>query len=232
MIFSFCILILYKKELSTIKKKPNLFLSVAIYYLLLLSLWFVFHLIFSPWQMVHTDQYLGEVINSLTKVTLWILPSIYLIRNYKSELTYSLTDLFYSKIKWPIAMWGVLLFICIPLIRDFILKKSLTLNKEFKASDWIWIAVVGFTEEIVFRGLIQNALTSKMQVSYAMIITNILFIIIHFPIQMHNGEFPSLPHFINIFIMGMIFSYSLDKTKNLYVPIILHTLYDLFITAF
>jgi len=232
MIFSFCILILRKKELSTIKKKTNLFFPVAIYYLLLLSLWFVFHLIFSPWQMTYTGEYLGEVINSLTKVIFWFFPSIYLIKRYKSELTYSLTDLFYSKIKWSVEMWGVLLLICMPVIRNFIQNKSLILNQNFKPSDWIWLAVVGLTEEMVFRGWIQNVLMSKMQISNAMIITNILFIIIHFPIQMHNGTFPSFSHFINIFIIGMIFSYSLYKTENLCVPIILHTLYDLLVTAF
>ncbi|MDR1473460.1 MAG: CPBP family intramembrane metalloprotease [Lactobacillales bacterium] len=129
-------------------------------------------------------------------------------------------------------MWGVLLLTCMPLIKSFIQNKSLTLNQDFKSSNWIWLAVVGLTEEIVFRGLIQNALTSKMQTSSAMIITNILFIIIHFPIQMHNGTFPNFFQFANTFVIGMIFSYSLDKTKNLCVPIILHTLYDLLVTAF
>jgi membrane protease YdiL (CAAX protease family) len=119
-----------------------------------------------------------------------------------------------------------------PLIKNFIQNKSLTLNQDFKSSDWIWLAVVGLTEEIVFRGLIQNALTSKMQTSSAMIITNILFMIIHSPIQIHNETFPNFFQFANAFFIGMIFSYSLDKTKNLCVPIILHTLYDLLVTAF
>jgi membrane protease YdiL (CAAX protease family) len=184
--------------------------------------------------MSYTSRYAGEIINSLTKVTLWIPASIYLIKRYESTLKYSLKDLFYIKrpiITSPIGIWLTLISICICLIRRFMLKGYL-LNKNFQPSDLIWIAIVGFTEEILFRGWIQNALTSKMKASYAMIGTNILFIIIHFPIQVHNGVFPNFSHFLNIFVLGIFFSYSLDKTKNLWVPIFLHTLWDLLIIIF
>ncbi|MDR3157179.1 MAG: CPBP family intramembrane metalloprotease [Lactobacillales bacterium] len=177
-------------------------------------------------------RFLGEIVSSSVKVILWIIPSIYLIQRYRSELTYSLKELFSFKIKWSAEIWMLFIYVFSPLIKNFLSNGTFIVNKHFEYSDLIWISIVGIAEEIVFRGWIQNVLMRKFKIYSAMIITNILFVIIHFPKLIQEGGFPDLHRLIAIFVLGTIFSYSFYKTKNLWTPILFHTLWDLFVTVF
>jgi membrane protease YdiL (CAAX protease family) len=74
--------------------------------------------------------------------------------------------------------------------------------------------IAPITEEIIFRGLIQEYLLDSYNYITAIIITSILFTILHI-----NGLFL-------IFIISIILGYYKYKTENILVPIGIHFLYN------
>lgn len=57
------------------------------------------------------------------------------------------------------------------------------INPQFKHGDFIdKFLLVDITKELVFRGWILNALLKRMSTWLALIINNLLFLCIHFPI--------------------------------------------------
>lgn len=74
----------------------------------------------------------------------------------------------------------------------------------------IYISVIGpIVEEFMFRGLLLNRISYKLNVRYGIIISSFLFAILHFDI-------------IGSFITGVVFSLLYLWTKNLLYPILLH----------
>ena len=67
-------------------------------------------------------------------------------------------------------------------------------------------------EEIIFRKGLFKSLKSYMPLWAALLISSVLFSAIHF----------SLLYFVPLAILGFIFAYSYEKTKSLWVPILLH----------
>lgn len=82
------------------------------------------------------------------------------------------------------------------------------------------IIVGPIAEEIIFRGIILNGLLSNYSTKKSIVISSILFALIHLnPIQI----------FISL-VMGLFFGYLFYLTKNLLSVIILHSLTNLTIT--
>ena len=80
------------------------------------------------------------------------------------------------------------------------------------------LAPVG--EEFLFRGVIFGRLSKIMPWFVAALLSAILFALYH----------GNLPQGIYAFIMGLIFAFAMKKTDNMYVPMILHSAANLFIT--
>jgi hypothetical protein len=80
--------------------------------------------------------------------------------------------------------------------------------------------IAPISEEIVFRGWLFNALKRKMQVWPALILSSIAFSAIH----------PSLSS-ITTFLFGVCVAIAYYKTRNLWVPIIIHSLNNFLISA-
>ncbi len=74
-------------------------------------------------------------------------------------------------------------------------------------------------EEFVYRGIVFNYLKRHFNIRFAIIISSILFALIHFDF---SGQI------IVKFIYGLVFCISYQKTKSLTVPIILHIIINLF----
>lgn len=73
-------------------------------------------------------------------------------------------------------------------------------------------------EEYVFRKWITNLLTKKNTFIFSIIISNLLFSILHLD-----------PFFIPYFVNGLIYSYFYKKTDDIKVPILIHILYNSFV---
>ena len=69
-------------------------------------------------------------------------------------------------------------------------------------------------EEILFRGLIYGALEKRLRVSGAMVISSLLFALVHLQVV----------YFIPIFCLGMVLGWARWKTNSLGLPILIHIL--------
>ncbi len=76
------------------------------------------------------------------------------------------------------------------------------------------VIIVPIAEEIFFRGYIYRALRNKYSYKLSIIICAVIFAIMHFRYR----------EFIPLFVIGVIFTYMYEKSRNIYVPIVAHTL--------
>lgn len=178
----------------------------------------------------------AAVTSAVVKIVIWIIPVFCLIkvvekRNPSSYL--GLTHHVDKGLKW--AGWFTLaLAVCFLMANVLILGNSIKLDLEF--DEWLnTIIIVGISEEIVFRGFILNKLLERIQFWKANIITSLLFVPIHFPIWMYEGLF-QFPYVfgasVNVFVVGVLFGYVYKKTGSLWSVIIIHSMYNLFVTVF
>ncbi|MBP3951808.1 CPBP family intramembrane glutamic endopeptidase [Bacillus suaedae] len=98
--------------------------------------------------------------------------------------------------------------------------KEIELSREFTIIITLIISVVlaPVFEELLFRGYFLNKWKAKMNILKAIIISSLLFAFFHFDFLL----------FFSYFCSGVFYSLAYLKTKRLVVPIILHSLTNLF----
>ena len=92
---------------------------------------------------------------------------------------------------------------------------------------------VGLTEELVFRGWLLNALMRLGKIP-ALAITSVLFLCIHFPIWLAKGYFVQAfagMGFLVILALGVLFGLVFLHWRNLWIPIVMHMLWDVCVTV-
>ena len=192
---------------------------------------------------------LDQVPFPIEKWLIWVLPIVVLITIFKNDLYVSLKEMFFNKVRLKTFIWCTLpialfLIICLAVSKftGFVLGGSLrefsSIN-EFLSEllDYFFGVLVGVAipEEMIFRAWIQNALLgkspSKKQMILAVIISNIMFVIIHLPWYIYSHfsvPLMFLPCFA-VFVIGSVFGITFFKSKNIFIPIFLHWLFDVFI---
>ncbi len=180
---------------------------------------------------------------------IWVLPSVILITIFKNDLYVSLKELFFNKVRLKTFLWCTLpialfLIICFAVSKftGFVLGGSLrefsSINEflsELLDHSYGVLIVPAIPEEMAFRAWIQNALLgkspSKKQMILAVIISSIMFAIMHLPsyifILHFSVPFMFIP-FFTVFVIAIVFGIAFLKSKNILVPIFLHWLYDVF----
>jgi membrane protease YdiL (CAAX protease family) len=85
------------------------------------------------------------------------------------------------------------------------------------ASIFVIGVVPSIAEETLFRGVIQKNLSLRYGILKALIVTSLLFALVHI----------NLSSIVSIFLLGLMLGYLYLKTQNLMYPIILHFFYNL-----
>jgi membrane protease YdiL (CAAX protease family) len=83
---------------------------------------------------------------------------------------------------------------------------------------------------MVFRGWLLNATIKDMTKWLAVFINAVMYLATHFPSMIQNGVLFSKfapSYFIGFMSFSVIFSVSFLKSKNLFIPITMHMLFDL-----
>jgi len=91
---------------------------------------------------------------------------------------------------------------------------------------WVNGLLVGFFEEIPFRGFILQKLSNHMKFWKANLITTIIFVLIHIPTWI-NSNTDIIRSAINISMVSLALGYLFKKYKSLWIPIICHSIFDL-----
>lgn len=96
----------------------------------------------------------------------------------------------------------------------------------FFAEGWGWTAAIvticvqpAIFEELAFRGVIMSALEPVIGVAQAVVVSSLMFAILHLAI-------PSIPH---LFIMGLVFAWLRLRTGSLYAGMIAHFTHNLLV---
>ncbi|MGY3777884.1 CPBP family intramembrane glutamic endopeptidase [Isobaculum melis] len=215
-------------------KKTTLYL--IIYIVLFFFIWTVYELFVKPTITSTFNEPLGEIIRSIFKIMVWIVPCIYLLKKNNDNVYVSLDDLFTNKIKWLNYLPLFILFTIFLLGGSWLQYGNLAVRDTFQPHQLIGsFLLVGMTEEMVFRGWLLNSFLTKMSTTLAIIINALLFLAIHFPVYLYKGvllEVIISGQFLQILILSIIFSITFIKSKNLLVPIVFHMYWDLLAILF
>ena len=90
----------------------------------------------------------------------------------------------------------------------------------------IALLVNASSQEILFRSYIYQSIESNINVLSAIIITSILFSVSHIG-AIKAGVIPSL----NVFGAGLVFAIAYYKTKNLWMPIVIHFIWNFSVSS-
>ena len=132
------------------------------------------------------------------------------------------------KTNWKLIAWYTIILVAINLVLSFIPSLFISIGNEAtieKISLLNFLQIVFFApffEETLMRGILQNFLEKKTFLTRKTIyiLIALVFSFLHFDINL-------LPYFAT----SLILSYVYDKTnKTLIIPIMIHGLYNLFVT--
>ena len=130
----------------------------------------------------------------------WVVPSIFLIKIFEKELYIGLKEMFFNKVKLKTFLWcflPIVLWLAIGYISSYFgvsivgrqlqtFESANELFKELSQHSWGTLTVPAIPEEIVFRAWMQNALMGRLQFKrksvWAIVISNLLFVVIHLPV--------------------------------------------------
>jgi len=116
---------------------------------------------------------------------------------------------------------GLLISLFITLI--FLIKNRFSINTNFQKS-YIIIGLMfaGLFEEIPFRGFYLKVFRIRFGFWKSNLLTSFLFAIIHIE-RVLNGDIIQI---VMLFIIGIWLGYIFEKTKSLWAPIIVHSVYN------
>ena len=230
-----------KGKMMINNKKLEKVFVIIIYSVLFYAAWAVFELLLSDNMLSFTDNgVVREVMRSgVVKNLIWTVPALLLVRKYDSDMMIGLKEMFSSKVNVVSFLPVFIIIAAYVLFASFRANEGIYISDSFGAADIITVLFVGITEESVFRGWLLNSTLkncdSKPKVCAAVLINAVMFLIIHFPIWIHNGVFEAnlgSTAFLTIIILSCLFSWCFIKSKNIFVPIVVHMFYDLLIFMF
>lgn len=211
------------------KKLSALYLIV--YLIIFFGIWSVRELAIQPVFLSPLDNIFSELIGAFIKLLVWTLPAILLIRYFHNDMWIGLKEMFITKPKW-FKDAPILLLVFVPILQVLLHNHAIAIDPNFNPSRLIGgVLFVGITEEIVFRGFLLNVFLKKLEMKRAIAVNEVLFVLIHFPIWIYNGLDVTtiLSSSITVFLLGVLFSYSFVKTRNIFVPIALHMIWNLLV---
>ncbi len=210
---------------------------VVLYTILFFALWTVCELYLSPFldKSIPSAVLLRLIKDGLIKNLLWTIPALLLIRYRKNDVYISLKEMFTKKVAWRNYLPIFLFFTAYLLVGAAIQNGKIEFVRPVNVAGLVSVMFVGITEELVFRGYLLNVTLGEQRKWFPVILNSILFLFIHFPIWISTGVF--LENFANLgflCVLGLsiIFSWSFIKSRNILVPICLHTYWDLLMVLF
>ena len=207
--------------------------KILAFYIILLAVWFVREMFLRPVMIASFDSWGFEFCETAIKIVVWTVPAVLLVRRYKDDVLLSWKEMLTSKFKWYKYALILLGFVAYNLIGAFAVNGNISISSEFQLSSLVGsVMFVGVTEEVVFRGFFLNALLKKMKTWSAVLLTALMFLLVHFPIWIYEGMLLSnmlSGGFIAVAALSVIFSWVFIKSKNIIVPIVLHMAWNLLI---
>ncbi|MCL2421336.1 MAG: CPBP family intramembrane metalloprotease [Defluviitaleaceae bacterium] len=205
--------------------------KIAVYLIIFFTIWSIRELIIRPIFLSPMDDLTYGIVESSMKVLVWTVPAVLLIKYFQDDMWISLREMFTNRLKW-FKEAPLLLLVFFPVAEAVISQGGLVISPYFNLMRLFEpIIFVGITEELVFRGFLLNAFLKKVEPVKAVIASETLFALIHVPIWIYRGfdVVTILVSLVSVFVIGALFAFSFIKTKNIWVPIVLHMAWNLFV---
>ncbi len=166
------------------------------------------------------------VIGVLVYLILFIIP-IFSYLKFKSRVN----PLIYLKLLGNFKQ-GILIGIIISSIFIILLfykneNNTFILNKLDIGILWVSGLLVGFFEEIPFRGFLLQKLDDNMKFWKANLLTTLIFTLFHIPTWLINFNGDIIQSVINISIVSFVLGYLFKEYNSLWIPIICHSVFNL-----
>ena len=216
-----------KRKLSSYK--------IIIYCAVFYALWSVRELVIRPQFLDSLNDVSFQIAETLMKLLVWTLPAVLLIKRYHDDMWIGLKEILTTKPKW---FWYILImvaFFFFNAIRAWIAFGTLAVHPDFKPITLVEAVIfVGVTEEIVFRGWLLNAMLKRMKYRFALLLNAVLFALIHYPIWIYHGygALTILSGSLSVVVLSAVFSWTFTKSKSIFIPIVIHMSWNLFLTLF
>lgn len=214
------------------KKHP---LKASVYFLYCLAFYFIWsirELILEPFLVSTFDTWAYTVLAAVIKLSVWTVPAILMINYYDTDIKINLRTMLRTKVKWFSYFLLIIIILTWQLISSYLLDGRIELNLDIQLNTFIEaVLIIGVTEEVVFRGWLLNVLLAKERIWLSLLINSIMFAMIHFPIWIYQGMYNQpldlLYNSLGIMVLSLMFSWSFIKSKNIFVPILLHMIWNL-----
>ena len=201
-------------------------------------LWTVYEIFISPY-IKGQNTIVFNFFNPTIKLFIWTLP-VFIILQMKGKEAFSYLKLnndFRNSIRFSVIA-GIFI-ISYNLLTEYLFFGKFSINPFFDIDKWVnGVILVGFTEEILFRGYFLQQIGCYFTFWTANFITSVLFLLIHFPIwYVHAttivsgyGEWVGLITFIFGFSMAQ--GYLFKKSNSLWPCILMHAINNFMVNAF
>jgi uncharacterized protein len=210
---------------AKIKTRETIFLSG--YILVLFTSAIVRDFVIAPYVAQHVRGIGAVLVEPIWKLVFWIVPTILYIQfvEHQNPLTYlKLSTNILKGLLWGLAGMLFLVIVELPLILRH------TPHFHFGADTWLnVILLVGFMEEIPFRGFLFQKLQAFFGVVGAVLVSSLLFALIHAPLWVSTAQsVPSiLINLFNIMLIAIVLCIALKISDSLWSSILIHVFYNL-----
>lgn len=190
------------------------------------------------------------LVEPVWKLLTWIAPTWLYIQFVERQ-----NPLVYLKLTNPRKglLWGLCGCIAVVFLEFSTLLRVQTFHLSQSTDTWVnVILLVGLMEEIPFRGFLFQKLQSLFGVSIssttpmtteatetndfswgvvgAMLISSLLFVLIHLPLWMSTGQSVDFGSLLAVFIVAILACSALKLSDSLWSSVLIHTFYNFLIT--
>lgn len=213
------------QTMMTVNTKQNSLLSASIAVLVAITAWTLYVVLMK----VAPEPFANDTLRAFARVFIVLLPAVFHIVRQQDE---SALDYLQLRQKW---LRGILIGVVIAGIY-LAFTIATTMNNpmiELPVVPAIWFNfIIGspLAEELLFRGVLFNELNRAMSSYLAIIISALMFAILHLPVWIILDGMPIAliaQSFLQIFVYGLIFAMMMKFTKSLWTPLSAHWLNNL-----
>ncbi len=171
---------------------------------------------------------------------IWVMPFILLVVRGKYQGLVLPKELFGFHFHWKSFLTVLALSTIYVLCAMLFTHGSLWRNPDFVlGQDLLRFSVVGFVEELVYRGFGLNMLSVSSSRRTAYVISSLFFAAVHIPAYFIRwfcgGPFlftEMITQIITVFILGLIFGIVFVKSKSIWSSVIIHFWWDFMFVLF
>lgn len=171
----------------------------------------------------------GYIYGSLSRL-IWAAPFLLLTVKNSSHIQLTAKRLFAFHVHWKSFLLIFMAMTVYVLAGMFVNHGGIWLNPRILlAQELPKFLVVGFAEEMVYRGWGMNAFSAYMSSDKANLFSSLYFVVLHFPSYLIHwyleGTFAlstMLTQAVYVFLLGLVFGWVFKKSQSVWPPMLIH----------